>query len=148
MPFHFPLQAVLHLRQSLEHQQELRLRVANQQVAQMQQGVAQVEARQAELHEDQSRQLAEGLTAAELRFALQCEAQLVRHKRELEQQLLRRLQWRDQQRELFQQARRAREMLESVRDQKLRTYNLEAVRRLQRDLADLFLMRREYLRRG
>jgi flagellar biosynthesis chaperone FliJ len=55
---------------------------------------------------------------------------------------------REQQWELLQQARRARETLESVRDQQLRVYQKEALRREQRSQDDLFLMRREYLRRG
>jgi flagellar export protein FliJ len=144
MPFHFPLQAIVHLRQSIEHQQELRLRAANLAVSQMQHRIAEAELRQRELREIQSRELGVGLTAAELRFELQCEAELLRYKRELEPQLLRLQRARDQQRDVFQQARRGREMLESVRDHKLREYKLEASRREQRDLDDLFLLRRRY----
>jgi flagellar biosynthesis chaperone FliJ len=73
---------------------------------------------------------------------------LLRRRRELEQQLVRMQQLRDQQREVFHQARRAREMLESVRDRQLRGYDRDALRREQRSLDDQFLLRREYLRRG
>ena len=44
MAFHFPLQAVYQFRKSLEHQQELRLRAANQQVAKVHHLLEQTEA--------------------------------------------------------------------------------------------------------
>ena len=148
MPFHFSLDAVLHLRQSLEHQQELRLRAANQQVARVRHLIEQMDLHRQQLRSVESNQLNSGITAAELRFNLQGDGELLRHRRELEQQLVRLQQARDQQRELFQQARRARETLESVRDQQLRVYRKQAARREQANLDELFLLRREYLRRG
>lgn len=148
MAFGFSLQAVLHFRQSMEHQQELRLRAANQQVARVQHGIEQIDLRRQALQAEQARELGAGVTAAELRFGLQCEAELLRYRREFELQLVRMQQLRDQQREIFHQARRARETLESVREQQLRLYQQAAVRREQRNLHDLFLLRREYLRRG
>jgi flagellar export protein FliJ len=148
MPFRFSLQAVLHFRQSMERQQELRLRAANQQVARSQHGIEQIDLRRRALQAEQSRELGAGITAAELRFGLQCEAELLRHRKELELQLARLQQLRDRQQEILEQARRARETLESVRDQQLKVYKQEAGRREQRSLDDLFLLRREYLRRG
>jgi len=74
--------------------------------------------------------------------------ELVRHKKELLQQLQRFQQLRDQQREILRQARKARETLEGVRDQQLRLFEQEATRREQRNQDDLFLLRREYSRRG
>jgi flagellar export protein FliJ len=93
-------------------------------------------------------ELSSGTSAAELQFALLREASLLLRRREFEQQLTRVQQLRDQQREIFQQARRAREMLESLRDQQLHLYKKDVSRREQRSLDDLFLMRREYLRRS
>ncbi len=148
MAFHFALAAVLHFRQSVEHQQELRLRAANQRVARVRHLIEQMEAHRQELRLTQSKELSAGTTAAELRFELQCEGELMRHRRELEQQLAGLEKARDQQREIFHQARRARETLASLRDRQLRLYQKELVRREQRSLDDLFLMRREYLRRG
>jgi flagellar export protein FliJ len=148
MPFRFPLQAVLHLRQSLEHQQELRLRAANQQVARVQHLMEQMDGRKHHLQTIQTEELSAGTTAAELRFGLMREADLLRHRQVLEQELARLHQLREQQREIFQQARRARETLESVRDQQLRLYQKEAERREQKSLDDLFLMRRQFLRKS
>lgn len=148
MPFRFPLQAVLHYRQSIEHQQEIRLRAANQQVARVQHLIEQVDFRRKDLRSMEMEELSAGTTAAELQFGLLREASLLRQRKELEQQLARMQQLRDQQREIFRQARRGRETLESVRDRQLGVYKKDAARREQRSLDDLFLMRREYLRRG
>jgi flagellar export protein FliJ len=148
MPFHFPLQAVLHYRQSMEHQQELRLRAANQQVARAQHLIDQMDLQTKERRSIEMEELSSGTSAAELQFGLLREASMLRRRREFEQQLIRAQQLRDQQREIFQQARRAREMLESLRDQQLHLYKKDAARREQRSLDDLFLMRREYLRRS
>lgn len=148
MPFTFPLHAVLHLRQSLERQQELQLRAANQQVARVHHLLEQMDLHRERLQLLQGNELTAGTTAAEMRFGLLCDGQILRHRRELEQQLLRLQQLREQQREIFQQARRARETLESVRDRQLLLYRKQAARDEQRSMDDLFLLRRNYLRRG
>ncbi|MGA7216951.1 MAG: flagellar export protein FliJ [Candidatus Sulfotelmatobacter sp.] len=148
MAFEFPLQAVLHFREGIERQQELRLRAANQQVARMRHLLEQMEERSQELSAREARDLSSGITAAELRFNLLCEAELQRHQKELERELTRLEQLRDQQREIYRQARRARESLETLRDRQLAFYKKEAARREQRNLDDQFLMRRQYLRRG
>lgn len=111
MAFHFPLQAVLHLRQSIERQQELRLAAANQLVARAQHLIEQVEARRQELDSTRSRELSAGLTSAELGFAGQCDAELLRQRRMLEPQLARLEQLCGEQREIFRQARRERRCL-------------------------------------
>jgi flagellar export protein FliJ len=148
MAFQFKLESLLHFRQSLEHQQELRLRAANQQVARVRHLVEQLDARRQQFHTAQSKNLASGLPAAELQFELLCDAELLRHRGNLEQELARQQQLHEQQREIFQQARRARETLEAVRDEQLRLYRKDAARKEQRGLDDMFLLRREYLRRG
>ena len=146
MAFAFRLQSILHYRQSLEHQQELRLRAANQQVARVRHLVEQMDAHRQELHSAQNKQMSAGTTAAELQFELLCEVELLRHRRESSQQLVRLEQLRDQQREILHLARQARETLEAVREREFVLYRKEAGRREQRNLDDLFLMRREYLR--
>jgi flagellar export protein FliJ len=148
MTFHFQLDSVLHFRQSLEHQQELRLRAANQQVARVRHLIEQMDARRQQLYATQAKNLGSGMSAAELQFELVCEKELLRHRGNLEQELVRQQQLREQQRQNFQQARRARETLEAVRDEQLRLHQKNAVRKEQRSLDDMFLLRREYLRRG
>jgi flagellar export protein FliJ len=66
---------------------------------------------------------------------------MLRHRREIEQQFVILEKARNQQREVLQSARRARETLEALRDQQLDAYEKQARRREQRNLDDLFLMR-------
>ena len=148
MPYHFPLQAVLHFRQSLEHQRELRLRAANQQVARVKRVLDQHGARVQEHHANQRRDLLAGTTAAELRFAAMCESSLLHQRQELERDLQRLQNLRDEQQRLFVNARRQRETLAGLRDHQHREYQRRAARREQRQLDDAFLLRRAYLERS
>ncbi len=148
MAFHFPLQAVFHFRQSVEHQQELRLRTANQQVARIRHLLDQIDERIRQVRIRQSQELGVGTTSAEMRFTLGFEALLHQQRQEAERELLRWQNLRDHQQRIFQQARRERETFESLRNHQLREYQRNAARREQRQLDDLFLLRHAYLRRG
>lgn len=143
MVFRFALQSVLHFREGLEHQHELRLRAANQRVAKVRHQIASAEQQLRGLTSAQAQELRTGTTAAELMFAAQCEAQLHRQRHELERQLTVAQKACDQQREIFQRAKREREKLENVRDRQAHAYLRQAARREQRNLDDLFLMRRK-----
>ena len=148
MAFHFPLQAVFHFRQSVEHQQELRLRTANQQVARARRVLEQCDERIRQMQLRQSQELGAGTTSAELRFALTGEAAVQLQRQDAERDLARWQTLRDQQQKIFQQARRERETFESLRNHQLREYHRAAARREQRQLDDLFLLRQSYLKRG
>jgi flagellar export protein FliJ len=66
------------------------------------------------------------------------------HRRgELETELVRAQQFRDEQQRNFRAARRRRETLNSLREHQLRQYQLEATRREQRQADDAFLLRRK-----
>ena len=145
MPFRFPLEALLHLRQSLEHQQELRLRAANQQVARVRHALEQLDSRIGQTRTLASQYLARGTTGAELSFRQITEGLLHAQRQEVERELLRCQHVRDQQERVFRQARRERETFESLRDEQLSDYRREQARREQRRLDDLFLMRKTYL---
>ena len=140
MPFHFPLESVLHLRQSVEHQQELRLRTINQQVNKLRHSIEQVDYRIRELHMRSIENLAAGTTAAELRFVLTTETSLRRQGQKLDEELIRLRVTRDQQEKSFRQARREREIFENLRERQKRAYELEKGRRDQRHMDDLFLL--------
>jgi flagellar biosynthesis chaperone FliJ len=91
--------------------------------------------------------LSAGLTGAELQFDLLCNSALASYRKVLEKELAELEKLRDQQYEVFRRARLQREILESVRDGQLRDYRAQKIRREQRAIDDLFLMRREFLRR-
>lgn len=148
MAFHFALQAVYHFRQSVEHQQELRLRTANQQVAKVHHLVEQTEDGIKELQVRRTRELGDGMTAAEMIFILNALSVLAARRKDLERELVRLKNLRDQQQRVFQQARRERETFESLRDEQFRLYVRNQGRREQRQLDDSFLLRQSYLRRG
>lgn len=148
MPFRFPLQAVFHFRQSIEHQQEMLLRAANQRVAKVRHLLDQLDALICKEGIIFSERLAAGTTSAELHFALGRAAALREHHQVLERELGRVQELRDQRQAVFHQARQQREILESLRDQQLREYNQAASRREQRQIDELFLLRQNYLRRG
>jgi flagellar export protein FliJ len=148
MAFHFPLQAVFHFRQSVERQQELRLRAANQQVARVRHLLDRINEQIRQAQSFQSSELGNGTTAAELRFILLEKASLGQLREEAERELMRWQNLRDQQQRIFQLARRERETFESLHDHQLRAYQRDAARREQRELDDLFLLRQAYHRHG
>ena len=148
MTFRFSLEAVLRLRQGMEHQQELLLRAAHQQVARVRHGIQRIDHALGEAEQRSSRTLASGTTSAELLFGLQSEAALLQYREKLGAELIRLGKLRDQQAEIFRRARRERETIESLRDQQLREYKRDALRREQRRVDDLFLLRRNYRNGG
>jgi flagellar export protein FliJ len=148
MPFRFPLQAVLHLRQSIEHQHELRLAAANQQVARVKRLIEQVDRCILESQQQSLRELQSGTSAAEIRFALEIESHLSATRRHLDQELTHSTRFRDQQQQLFHQARRERETFSILREHQLREYQRNQSRREQRLLDELFLSRQSFRKRG
>ena len=148
MTFRFSLEAVLRLRQGMEHQQELLFRAAHQQVARVRHGIQRIDHALGEAEQRSSSTLASGTTSAELLFGLQSEAALLQYREKLGAELIRLGKLRDQQAEIFRRARRERETMESLRDQQLREYKRDALRREQRKVDDLFLLRRNYRNGG
>jgi flagellar export protein FliJ len=148
MAFRFPLEAVYHFRRSVEHQQELRLRSANQQVMRVLHGIGQLDGRLRQMRLHQSQELGAGTTAAELRFAIMREGLLLEQRQFLQQELLRLQNLRDERQRIFQRARREREIFENLREHQRSQYEREAARREQRQLDDFFLLRQSYRRRG
>jgi len=147
MPFRFPLQTLLRFRQSLERQQELRLQEAHQQVAAIRQQIARVRQSRAELDLEELRELQSGVSAAQLHFHILVRSLLAKRRESLEGELARREESLRERQQEFQAARRQREAVAALRDGQLRAYTQTEARREQRRLDDLFLLRREFLRR-
>jgi len=145
MPFRFPLQSLLRFRQSMERHEQTQLEIANQKVADMRGKIESLEESRDLRNEHQRHGLNVGLTGAELQFDLLCNSAVANYRKDMEKELAQLEKLRDQQYDVFRQARLHREILESVRDGQLREYRAEKIRREQRSLDDLFLMRREFL---
>jgi flagellar export protein FliJ len=147
MPFRFPLQTLLRFRQSMERQQELRLQEANRQVAAVRLQIENVEQRKDGLAETERRELAAGVSAAQLHFHILVRSLLGRKRELLEHELAQCEEVRRQRHSEFRQAHQEREVVTALREDQLRTYAQTEARREQRRLDDMFLLRREFLRR-
>ncbi|HEV2398287.1 MAG TPA: flagellar export protein FliJ [Candidatus Sulfotelmatobacter sp.] len=148
MPFHFSLQSVYQLRRSIEHQQELRLRAANQQLTKIRRLIEQNEGCIRESDASSSRELQTGTTSAELRFVATKQRVLLQRGQELQYELGRCQTARDQQQRIFEKARRERETVENLRDWQFQEFSREQSRREQRRLDELFLLRKSRSTRG
>jgi flagellar export protein FliJ len=147
MPFRFPLETLLRFRRSIERQQELRLLEAYQRVAALRQEIEELSQRKAGLAEQERRDLAEGVSGAQLHFHILLRSLLARQREALERELVRCEELRRQRHLEFQRARQQREAVTALRDSQLRAYAQLQSRSEQRRLDDLFLLRREFLRR-
>jgi len=147
MPFRFPLQTLLRYRQSVERQQELRLLEANQQVAAVRLQIENVEQSKLALAAEERRELAAGVSAAELHFHILLRSLLAKKRGLLDHELARCEELRRQRHAEFQRAHQDREAVTALRANQQRTYEQQESRREQRRLDDMFLLRREFLLR-
>jgi flagellar export protein FliJ len=148
MAFHFSLDSVLRLRRSLERQQELSLREANQQVTALQLRIDSVNAQLLERTTQGNLQLASQSSGAELQFMQLCRSTLLAQRSNLGKRLATAQAVRDSYVASFRQARQQREVLETLRQTQAQVYRQHEARQNQRRLDDLLLLRRAYLRRS
>ena len=146
MAFRFPLETLLRVRQGLERQHELRLQEANHLVAMLRQQIENVHSEMHNISARRQPQLQSGISAAELHFDALCRSVLAERQHAFEKQLLEAEALRHVRSEEFLQARRQREVIDTLRRHQLQTYQQEEARQDQRRLDDLFLLRRSYLR--
>ena len=141
MAFHFSLQPLLRLRKSYERLARQRLEVITHQLAQLQEQSAALRKAQAAAAETLAARMENGLTGAELQFAVDCS--LVREKRQvaLTEQMAAVAQQRQSQMVAFRRAQQNRQIVENLRNRQLETYELIQARRDQQQLDDLFLLR-------
>jgi flagellar protein FliJ len=148
MAFRFPLEVLLRVRQSLERQQELRLQEANLRVAMLRRQLEDVQRELENIEARQRPRLESGISAAELQFDVLCRSVLTEQRHTLEEHLAEAETHRHSCVEAFHQARRQREVMETLRRHQLQEYHQQEARQDQRRLDDLILLRRAYLRRS
>jgi flagellar export protein FliJ len=146
MAFRFALEVLLRVRQGLERQQELRLQEANLRVAMLLRQIEDVHSEAGNIEARRRPQLESGITAAELQFDVLCRSVLTERQHSLEKQLVGAEAFRRSCSQDFQQARRQREVMDTLRLHQLQDYQQQQARKDQRRLDDLFLLRRAYLR--
>ncbi|MBZ5597373.1 MAG: flagellar export protein FliJ [Acidobacteriia bacterium] len=146
MAFRFSLQTLLQFRKSVEHQQELLLQEANHQVTRVRHEIEGVDGFMAEMAARRARELDSGVSAAELQFENLCRLVLLEHRRQLQRALAEREEVRVNRSQAFHEARRRREVVDTLRRHQLQVHRQEQKRKEQRYLDELFLLRREFLR--
>jgi flagellar export protein FliJ len=148
MAFQFPLEVLLRVRLGVERQCELLLQEANLRVAMLRQQIADSDHERKTMVARQRLHFESGLSAAELQFDALCHTVLLDRRSVLEKQVSDAQVFRRSCLEDFQQARRQREVMDTLRRHQLEIYRQQEARQDQRRIDDLFLLRRAYLRRG
>jgi len=143
MAFRFALAALLRLRQSREQQHERLFHEANLRRAELRRALEAVARAVSQLKENDSQGLNAGMRAAELQFDLLRLSRLAEHRCQLEREVAqaeaecaRRLQQ-------FRQAHGERQIIESLRDRQLHSYQRWQEKQAERNFEDLLLLRRE-----
>jgi flagellar export protein FliJ len=141
MAFRYPLQPVLRLRQSLEHQEEQRLFAATALVVRLRAEIEQLE------YNHQSRRRAEldemkaGAFGASFEFLVTCDAAYRKARSVLLAQLDQAERRRKEQLRIYQTARQKREIFEGLRDRQETAYDLAESRHEQQRIDEAFLIR-------
>jgi len=142
MAFHFSLAALLRLRKSVEHQQELLLQQAQQRVNACRQEILATDIATAELDRASAQSLQLGTSAAELQLDSFYRSQLRQRRDLFDQELTQREEFRAARQLALQKARRQREAVENLRRRQLEAYLQDQARREQQRLDEMFLQRR------
>ena len=144
MAFHFTLEPVLRFRQSLEDRELLRLQSLLTRRAALLNEQEQIQQAALDLQQETKRALQQEPTpAVEIHFAMARLHALEQRQQLIEEQLHQLQSAIAEQRSLFQQQRRNREVLETLRDAQLRDYRVMQQRREQARLDEMHLLRRK-----
>ena len=148
MAFRFTLAPLLRLRQSLERQRSLALQRAAMNLHRGEEAMAHLQRFLAESTRADSASLAEGRRSAELHFATLLRAQLHVVRDQLQEEIRRLAELRNQAALAYTQAMREREVLEALRARQHHAYQQEQAHNQQRQLDDTFLLQRWHRRSG
>jgi len=148
MAFHFALDPLLRLRQSVERQRSLLLQEATLQLRRAEEELARFEQFLTDSALADFAGLAAGCSGAELHFAHLYGEQLQTFRLQLQNEVERSKAVRQQVLTAYQQAVRERELLETLRSSQHRAYRLEQSRQQQQELDTNFLLRSCQRREG
>jgi flagellar FliJ protein len=145
MAFHFSLETVLRVRRGLERSARLKLEAIVSEQSAARAKMEQITETGIVLKRQFQDELKNVLKGSELQFEAMRESNLALSRTRIRSRVSELEQQRMAQLRIFLDARRNREVLESVRLQKFDLYQIESLRREQQELDDLFLMRRQFL---
>ena len=141
MPFRFSLTELLRLREGIERNQEIMLTTAHQAVRKLEQEIKELHSALGSPPYDHTMIEGERNTGAELQFRVQCENELRRHCVQLQQRLVIAEQDRDIRAASYREARREREILDTLCEEEWQRYRCSQSRREQQEADDLYLSR-------
>lgn len=132
----------MRLRSSYERLERLRLLQLVAAIVQLQTEIAAAVQESQKARQNLRERLAAGSTGMEIQFEMACEAARLNYRRSLDARLALLRRKHEAQKVAYRMARQKREILENLRERKLKDYQLEQARREQRALDELFLLRR------
>ena len=141
MPFAYRLEVLLRLQRSLEHQEENRLLACVARVARLNTELQTWEAARFARKWRIMEELQAGATGAVLQTAADWDLAARRKQADIRKQVEAAEQMRLQQMLVYREARQRREVLDGLRERQQTAYNLEEVRKLQRTLDEMYLVR-------
>jgi flagellar export protein FliJ len=145
MVFRFSLEPVFRLRTSYERLEKLRLLAMAAMIVRVREEIAAAARDDAAARKLRQETLARGAVAAELQMGVYAEKARARRNRELAERLTTLERHHARQSRVYQAARGKREVMQNLREQKLREYRREQDRRAQQVLDELYLLRRATL---
>jgi flagellar export protein FliJ len=145
MAFHFSLETVLRVRRGQERSARLKLEAIVSEQTATRAKLEQITETGIVLKRRFQVELKNILKGSELQFEATRESNLLLSRTRIRSRVSELEQQRLAQLRIFVDARRNREVLESVRLQKFDLYRVESLRREQQELDDLFLMRLQFL---
>jgi flagellar export protein FliJ len=140
MPFRYPLQSLLRLREGLERQEENSLFAIAAHVAALRAQIEQLRENQMQSRRAEFQQMQTGSVGAALQFGSTCEEAARVACKKLEAELADAERRRRVQLTAYQAARQKREILESLRERRETVYEIEVAHREQQTLDDTFLL--------
>jgi flagellar export protein FliJ len=144
MAFHFSLESVLRVRRGQERNARLKLEAIVSEQSAARAKLEQITETGIVLKRRFQDELKNILKGSELQFEATRESNLELSRTWIRSRVAELEQQRLAQVKIFLDARRSREVLESVRLQKLELYRIESLRQEQQELDDLFLMRLQF----
>jgi flagellar export protein FliJ len=141
MAFRYPLQSVLRLRQSIEHQEEQRLFAVAAVVVRLRAEIEDFERGRLNARQTAVQEMMSGCPGAAVQFAAACDAAAAGTQRKLQVQLQEAEHRRLEQLGAYQSARQKREIFEGLRERWEAVYEREVAHRQQERADEAFLIR-------
>jgi flagellar export protein FliJ len=142
MSFHFSLATVLRVRGILEEREETMLQKILFEIAQSLEALACIDAEIAQSDSSRCANVFKPFIGRNLHASYGEVKELMQNKKELEIQMEKLEELRDRQIKVYEEARRNREMLTEMREEKRCIYETDMARREQKTLDDTYISRR------